>query len=148
MQSSMWKLLTVAGIIGIGTLVVLDVQSRLPMPAQAAGAANAAGTVNADTVNAKTNTDVIPDSTTDLDRMLSGAEAFDDTQFALNEPYAPSEAISPEPENGATAYVGVSPVDRTVLKESLSDDDSPFERSFETKSQPELVTAPSVAVPQ
>jgi hypothetical protein len=30
MQSSLWKLLTAAGIIGIGTLVVLEVQNRLP----------------------------------------------------------------------------------------------------------------------
>ena len=149
MQSSMWKLLTAAGIIGIGTLVVLDVQSRLPMPAQAAGAGNAADTAKAaDTVNAKTNTDVIPDSTTDLDRMLSGAEAFDDTQFALNEPDTPADISSPEPQSGTKANVGVSPVDRTVFKDSLSDDDNPFEPSVDSTLQPELVTAAAVVVPQ
>ena len=81
MQSSMWKLLTAAGIIGIGTLVVLEVQNRLPMASRPnAEAAKASGTVPS------ADADVTPDATVDFDRMLAGSEAVTDPQFALHEP--------------------------------------------------------------
>jgi hypothetical protein len=70
MQSSMWKLLTAAGIIGIGTLVVLEVQNRLPAQSQINRNAQAVAS------GLPTESDVIPDATTDLDRMLAGDPAI------------------------------------------------------------------------
>jgi len=73
----MWKLLTAAGIIGIGTLVVLEVQNRLPAQSQINRTAQAVAS------GLPTESDVIPDATTDLDRMLAGDPASNDSQFAL-----------------------------------------------------------------
>ncbi|MBC7965275.1 MAG: hypothetical protein H7Z17_05040, partial [Fuerstia sp.] len=132
MQSSMWKLLTVAGIIGIGTLMVLEVQSRLrttPVTSEAAKVDNAPGTAQAG------DTDVIPDATTDLDRMLAGTDTSDDPQFALNEPNAPEDTGAPVPPADDQTFVGVSPVNRTVRKDSLADE-NPFNRSFGSDSDP------------
>ena len=69
MQSSLWKLLTAAGIIGIGTLVVLEVQNRLP-------ARNS--TVNGVTVQSTgTEISVTPDATTPFDEELAAASIAD-----------------------------------------------------------------------
>jgi uncharacterized repeat protein (TIGR01451 family) len=61
MQSSLWKVLTAAGIIGIGTMIVLEVQRRLPVP-------SANGSLPA---TAGQETTVTPDASTPLDDMLS-----------------------------------------------------------------------------
>ena len=103
MQSSMWKLLTAAGIIGIGTLVVLEVQNRLPM------ASHTSAPTEADTIGTVTSadTDVIPDATVDFDRMLAGSDAVDDPQFALNEPNAPDDTGTPVPPADDQNFVGM-----------------------------------------
>ncbi len=145
MQSSMWKLLTVAGIIGIGTLMVLEVQSRLRTAPVTSGDAEVAGTSS----TAQTgDTDVIPDATTDLDRMLAGAAATDDPQFALNEPNAPDDTGAPVPPADDQTFVGVSPVNRTVRKDSLADDDNPFNRSFGPDSDPKPADSSVAVEPQ
>ena len=127
MQSSMWKLLTAAGIIGIGTLVVLEVQNRLPMASHTSAPTAAANIIGTGT---SADTDVIPDATVDFDRMLSGSEAVDDPQFALNEPNAPEDTGARVPPAEDQVFVGVTPVDRTVLKDSLADEANPFDRSL------------------
>lgn len=131
MQSSMWKLLTAAGIIGIGTLVVLEVQNRLPAQSQINRTAQAVAS------GLPTESDVIPDATTDLDRMLAGDPATDDSQFALNEPNAPDDPGPPAPPAEDITFVAdAAPVDRTVLKDSLTDDVNLFDRSVDAdKSQ-------------
>lgn len=125
MPSSIWKLLTAAGIIGIGTLVVLEVQSRLPVPSQASPAADSAEAISTSPV---ANGDVVPDATTELDKMLSGVETFDDTRFAMAEPASAADHGKPVSSKVDQAYVGVSPVSRTVLKDTLTDDENPFNR--------------------
>ena len=67
MQSSLWKLLTAAGIIGIGTLVVLEVQTRLPVPTSSGGvvAVQATGT----------ELSVTPDATTAFDEAMFGSDS-------------------------------------------------------------------------
>ena len=69
MHSSMWKLLTAAGIIGIGTFVVLEVQNRLPVASQASDSAEAATSIGA---IPSVDTDVIPDATVDFARKAAG----------------------------------------------------------------------------
>ena len=126
MQSSMWKLLTAAGIIGIGTLVVLEVQNRLPAQSQINRNAQAVAS------GSPTESEVIPDATTDLDRMLAGDFGMDDPQFALNEPNVPNDPgplVPPAEEIAFTA--DAAPVDRTVLKDSLTDDVNLFDRSVD-----------------
>lgn len=138
MQTSMWKLLTATGIIGIGTLVVLEVQNRLPAQSQTAGSSQAPDIGN------PVESVVIPDSTTDLDRMLAGDIGFDDPQFTLDdppftldEPTSPKSSgeVAPELDQiGRTAEA--APVDRTVLKDGLADDLNLFDRSIGTEIQP------------
>ncbi len=139
MQSSMWKLITAAGIIGIGTLVVLEIQNRL------AAQTHVARHVQAGASGAPSETDVIPDTTTDLDRMLAGDPGLDDPQFALNEPNAPNDPGPLAPPAEEIAFVGEAvSVDRTVLKDSLTDDVNLFDRSVdvEKSQQPEEVVIP------
>jgi len=122
----MWKLLTAAGIIGIGTLVVLEVQNRLPSQSQINRHAQAAAS------GSPTESDVIPDATTDLDRMLAGDSGMDDAQFALNEPNVPNDPgplAPPAEEIEIVAEAAI--VDRTVLKDSLTDDANLFDRSVD-----------------
>ena len=146
MQSSMWKLLTAAGIIGIGTFVVLEVQNRLPMVTHAADDAEAAAIVG---IKSSTDTDVIPDATVDFDRMLAGSEAVDDPQFALNEPNAPEDTGAPVPPAEDEDFVGVTPVNRTVLKDGLADNDNPFDRPLDSAGDPETthISAAAAAEP-
>jgi uncharacterized repeat protein (TIGR01451 family) len=61
MQSSLWKVLTAAGIIGIGTMIVLEVQRRLPVPSANGSLPAVAGQ----------ETSVTPDASTPLDDVLS-----------------------------------------------------------------------------
>ena len=140
MQSSMWKLLTAAGIIGIGTLVVLEVQNRLPAQSQTNRNAQAVAS------GSPTESDVIPDATTDLDRMLAGDPAMDDAQFALNEPNVPNDPgpLAP-PAEEITFVADAAPVDRTVLKDSLTDAVSLFARSADADQIQESEEASSNA---
>lgn len=125
MQSSMWKLLTAAGIIGIGTLVVLEVQNRLAAHSPINRNTQAVAT------GSPTESDVIPDATTDLDRMLAGNAGMEDSPFELNEPNAPDDPGPLVPPAEETVFVAVNPpIDRTVLKDSLTDDVNLFDRSI------------------
>jgi uncharacterized repeat protein (TIGR01451 family) len=142
MQSSMWKLLTAAGIIGIGTLVVLEVQNRLPAQSQINRNAQAVAS------GSPTESDVIPDATTDLDRMLAGDPSIDDSQFALNEPNVPNDSgpLAPPAEEFAVVAEAAA-VDQTVLKESLADDVNLFDRSVSAGESQNSEEVFSVAEP-
>ena len=140
MQSSMWKLLTAVGIIGIGTLVVLEVQSRLPQPNQVSVVTPP---TDAALARSDADTDVIPDATTELDKMLAGTEVPDDVQFALNEPDADSKTTAISANADSQGTVAEAPVSRTVMKDSLTDDDNPFERSVEVAEQPARKDSPA-----
>jgi uncharacterized repeat protein (TIGR01451 family) len=140
MQSSMWKLLTAVGIIGIGTLVVLEVQSRLPKPNQASVVAPP---TDAAVVRSDADTDVIPDATTELDKMLAGTEMPDDVQFALNEPDADSKTTALGTNADSQGTVVETPVSRTVMKDSLTDEVNPFERSVDVAEQPATEDSPA-----
>jgi len=117
MQSSLWKLLTAAGIIGIGTLVVLEVRNRLPMPGS-----------SVDTVGVQVNgTDqsVIPDDSTELDQVLAQA---DGSRSVANESVTFDHPLTgtgnPAPPEESSTFFGA--VDRTVRKDELTDEGSPF----------------------
>lgn len=127
MQSSMWKLLTAAGIIGIGTLVVLEVQNRLPVPARTADNGDSAPPFPGNETN------VVPDDSAEIDRLLSGMDAGTELSFDLNEP---ADTGAPAPPVDDHQFVGVTPVNQTVLKDSLTDDINPFVRSFEEDTSP------------
>lgn len=145
MQSSMWKLLTAAGIIGIGTFVVLEVQNRLPVAARVPDPAEVAPTIG--TIHSA-DTDMIPDATVDFDRMMAGSDAPDDPQFTLDEPSVPEDLGDPIAATADRNFVGVTPVNRTVLKDSLADDDNPFDLSFDSGSDPEPTDTTAEAEPQ
>ncbi|MDA1229702.1 MAG: hypothetical protein O2856_02920, partial [Planctomycetota bacterium] len=129
MQTSMWKLLTAAGIIGIGTLVVLEVQNRLPAQSQTDGSNQATGLGNPG------ESVVIPESTTDLDRMLADNIGFDDPPFTLDEPTAPNDPGAVVPPFDEIKRTEAAPVDPTVLEDSLADDPNLFDRSIGTENQ-------------
>lgn len=117
MQSSLWKLLTAAGIIGIGTLVVLEVQNRLP-------ARNS--TVNGVTVQSSgTEISVTPDATTPFDEELAAASIAD----GANSPDkfdGPGVGVGkPAPPADNSQFYGASE-ERTVHKDELTDNTSPF----------------------
>ena len=148
MQSSMWKLLTAAGIIGIGTMTVLEVQNRLSMLSHASNIAKATNSAEIAGATPSGKSDVIPDATTALDRMLAGDNAIDDTQFAMDEPNAPHDTGSLHPTADDQVYAGVTPVNRTVLKDTLASDDNSLDRSFESDSEPKPSSTSGAAEPQ
>ena len=117
MQSSLWKLLTAAGIIGIGTLVVLEVQNRLP-------ARNS--TVNGVTVQSTgTEISVTPDATTPFDEELAAASMADgaNSPEKFDGPGAGFGRPAPPADN--SQFFGAAE-ERTVHKDELTDNSSPF----------------------
>lgn len=129
MQSSLWKLLTAAGIIGIGTLVVLEVQNRLP-------ARNS--TVNGVTVQSTgTEISVTPDATTPFDEELA-ASSIADGANSPEEFDGPGVGVGrPAPPADNSQFFGAAE-ERTVHKDELTDNSSPFAVSL---SEPEENTA-------
>jgi uncharacterized repeat protein (TIGR01451 family) len=118
MQNSLWKLVTAAGIIGIGTLVVLEVQHRLPGNVPAELASTDAATSQSGVIGEKQMT---PDSTTEFDLMFG----------ALAEPSGSSDtAVATQNRRNATADEAV---DTSVARANLLDDANPF-AAFEPDS--------------
>ncbi len=121
MQSSIWKLLTAVGIIAIGTLVVLQVQHRLPglrPPAESVAQVPAEGTGEGD------ETTFTPDTSTEFDSVLDEAarKSASGTDVAstdgINDPGPPAP-----PESVDQTFVSAS---RTVKKDQLTDEPNPF----------------------
>lgn len=134
MQSSLWKLLTAAGIIGIGTLVVLEVQNRLP-------ARNS--TVNGVTVQSTgTEISVTPDATTPFDEELAAASIAD----GANSPDkfdGPGVGVGrPAPPADNSQFYGASE-ERTVHKDDLTDNSSPFAVSLTEPEESDSTELPS-----
>lgn len=139
MQSSFWKLLTAAGIIGLGTLGVLEVQHRLSARA-AKGASAVTGTETAATSHGDEKA-VVPDATTDFDRLMSGADGFDDrSESAGGDATSATASSVPAPAADDSTFYGAGGVDRTVRKDELADDPQPF--SFD---EPSLEATPPVS---
>lgn len=121
MQSSIWKLLTAVGIIAIGTLVVLQVQHRLPglrPPAESVAQVPAEG------AGAGDETTFTPDSSTEFDNVLDEAarKAASPSDLAstdgVNDPGSPAP-----PAAEHQTFVSAS---RTVKKDQLTDEPNPF----------------------
>ncbi len=134
MQSSLWKLLTAAGIIGIGTLVVLEVQNRLP-------ARNS--TVNGVTVQSTgTEISVTPDATTPFDEELAAASIAD----GANSPDkfdGPGAGVGqPAPPADNNKFFGAAE-ERTVHKDELTDNGSPFAVSLTEPEESDSTELPS-----
>jgi uncharacterized repeat protein (TIGR01451 family) len=134
MQSSLWKLLTAAGIIGIGTLVVLEVRNRLPMP----GSSTDNGSVQV----SGTDQSVTPDDSTELDQVLALA---DGSQGAASAPVTFDHPITgtgnPAPPEDSSTFFGA--VDRTVRKDDLTDKGSPFAMDEPAFTMDEPATGPT-----
>jgi len=147
MQSSMWKLLTVAGIIGIGTMVVLEVQNRLKTPSHATNApatnAHATNVPDAAPVFPGEDTSVVPDSTAEFDHLLAGLESKEERSFDLNEP---DDLGPPAPPVDHQEFVGVTAIDRTVRKDNLTDEISPFDHAFGPDSRAKSESVPKTAM--
>ena len=134
MQSSLWKLLTAAGIIGIGTLVVLEVQNRLP-------ARNS--TVNGVTVQSTgTEISVTPDATTPFDEELAAASIAD----GANSPDkfdGPGAGVGrPAPPANNSQFFGAAE-ERTVHKDELTDNASPFAVSLTEPEESDSTELPA-----
>ena len=134
MQSSLWKLLTAAGIIGIGTLVVLEVQNRLPARRS---------TVNGVTVQSTgTEISVTPDATTPFDEELAAASIAD----GANSPDkfdGPGAGVGrPAPPANNSQFFGAAE-ERTVHKDELTDNASPFAVSLMEPEESDLTELPA-----
>lgn len=123
MQSAIWKIVSAIGIVGIGTLVVLEVQHRLPpMPNSAMAPA-----VPADQQAVLGEQTLTPDSETEFDRLISGT-AEEGAPFGFSEPAVPEPANVP-PVSAAPLTVAATdtPVDTTVNRQQLADGGNPFQ---------------------
>jgi hypothetical protein len=134
MQSSLWKLLTAAGIIGIGTLVVLEVQNRLP-------ARNS--TVNGVTVQSTgTEISVTPDATTPFDEELAAASIADGAS-SPDKFDGPGAGIGqPAPPADNSRFFGAAE-ERTVHKDGLTDNTSPFAVSLTEPEESDSTELPA-----
>ncbi|MCA9033607.1 MAG: DUF11 domain-containing protein [Planctomycetaceae bacterium] len=124
MQNSIWKIVAAVGIIGIGTLVVLEVQQRLPQLQNAGQQTplppDAQEFAGIETGGIESN--LTPDSTTDFDRLMSQQDpadvGFSDATFADTSLTEPTPNTPPA---GAMAVV-----DTTVRRSQLYEGDNPF----------------------
>ena len=134
MQSSLWKLLTAAGIIGIGTLVVLEVQNRLP-------ARNS--TVNGVTVQSTgTEISVTPDATTPFDEELAAASIADGASSPDKFDGPGVGAGQPAPPADNSRFFGAAE-ERTVHKDELTDNTSPFAVSLTEPEESDSTELPA-----
>lgn len=120
MQSSIWKLLTAVGIIAIGTLVVLQVQHRLPglrPPAAETTAEVPAGAGEGE------ETTFTPDTTTEFDTVLdeTARKAAGSETANLDGVNDPGTPAPPAAEH--QTFVSAS---RTVKKDQLTEEPNPF----------------------
>ncbi len=140
MQSSIWKIVTAVGIVGIGTLAVLEVQHRLQIARTGAPVAVLSPEQQAEFGERS----VTPNADTDLDRLLQGAQEADSTfgaDAALNEPAA-SDTLGAQ---AGAATLAVAPaVDTTVRRNQLLDGENPFGDSAATSTASEM---PNLSMP-
>jgi uncharacterized repeat protein (TIGR01451 family) len=134
MHSSIWKLLTAVGIIGIGTFVVLEVEKRIT---ESRKWSQPAETQSAELASAGDETDITPDAEGQFDRMvrselLESPEDFDKPGTG---------AGMPAPPAGDEKFVGL--VDQKVNKEDLTDGGNPF-----SMDEPELEEPAESSTPQ
>lgn len=135
MHSSLWKLLTAAGIIGIGTFVVLEVEKRIT---ESRKWSQSAETQSAElgSAGAEKDTSITPDAESEFDRMvrselLDSPEEFDKPGTG---------AGMPAPPAGDEKFVGV--VDQNVNKEDLTDGGNPFSMDEPELEEPAVSSTP------
>lgn len=113
MQSSIWKLLTAVGIIGIGTFVVLEAQNRI--------AQSRSWNKNAEMASAGVETSVTPSADTEFDRLIGSEPSVSEPE----EYDKPGTGIGfPAPPAADEKFVGV--IDQKVNKEDLTEGGNPF----------------------
>ena len=136
MQSSLWKLLTAAGIIGIGTLIVLEVQNRLPVRKPVLSSVGLQTPGN--------EISVTPDASTEFDDALAAnpsVEANDPSMF--DQPGVGSG--NPAPPADDTQYFGATE-DHTLHKDELAEEGNPFSAAMnEPPEEAEVVADSSFA---
>ncbi len=118
MQNSLWKLLTAVGIIGIGTLVVLEVQNRLPSSGISAGSSAAV------VQSGPTETSVVPNDTTELDSLLESAGNI--AGFQSPETLDAGRAGTSAPPADDSRSHKVTAVSQTVHKDNRTDAENLF----------------------
>ena len=136
MQSSLWKLLTAAGIIGIGTLIVLEVQNRLLVRKPVLSSVGLQTPGN--------EISVTPDASTEFDDALAAnpsVEANDPSMF--DQPGVGSG--NPAPPADDTQYFGATE-DHTLHKDELAEEGNPFSAAMnEPPEEAEVVADSSFA---
>lgn len=145
MQGSFWKTVAVVGVIGIGSLALLEVQSRL---SKGNVTAESESTESLDEHIASTGDQTINGkmSDSDLEKFLNGevtADAFEaDAQFEMKEPFlataaatvtmsAEDQFLQSEP---VPAQPAMPPVNTNVQIAALASDGNPFEQLGKTVS--------------
>jgi len=136
MQSSLWKLLTAAGIVGIGTVVVLEVQDRLPVRNVATSAVDEQSTGN--------EISVTPDAATEFDDAMvasSRSAPYDPAAFD-----APGVGIGkPAPPADNARFFGVHQ-EAVASHEDAADEGSPFAAMMDEPPEEEEETESFVAM--
>lgn len=149
MQSSLWKLLTAAGIVGIGSLIVLEVQNRLPTRKSVGSSVGVQTPGN--------EISVTPDASVELDDamvQLGDASAeLDDAMVANHQPGSANDpsafdkpglgAGNPAPPADDGQYFGTTE-DHTLYKDQLAEEGSPFSAAMNEPPE-EAETPESVA---
>ena len=134
MQSSLWKLLTAAGIVGIGTLIVLEVQSRLPARKSVASSVGVQTPGNEITIT--------PDASTEFDVALA-ANLPGDTNDPSMFDQPGVGAGNPAPPAEDRQFFGATE-DHTLHKDQLAEEGSPF--SVGMSEPPEEADSPNAVV--
>lgn len=135
MRGSFWKTVAVVGVIGIGTLAVLEVRNRLPQQSGAQNSAGADAQTAAEELVAGHETEIdAPLQESEFDRLMATAASANESparaRFELTEP--PDETLAME---DAPPFYGsdpvdpqpnTPPVDTTVNMEALAGGGNPF----------------------
>jgi len=133
MQSSLWKLLTAAGIVGIGTVVVLEVQNRLPVRNVSTSAVGVQSTGN--------EISVTPDAATEFDEAVTaGSRAGHTDPASFDAPGVGSG--KPAPPADDAQFFGANQ-DSHAGHEEPAEDGSPFASMLD---EPPEETEPLVAM--
>ncbi|MEZ6060340.1 MAG: hypothetical protein R3C19_08270 [Planctomycetaceae bacterium] len=155
MQNSIWKLVSILGVIGIGGLVVVEVQNRLPnLPL--AGQSQDESATTEDEATAESSGDQTSDAKltlSEFEQRFAGEDASN-RSFELNEPAVAANdssrmAFGDDSSHSAAAFYGSGqgvtersvPIDTNVRREQLASGGNPFE-AFERSDSADAHAAP------
>ncbi len=156
MQNAFWKTVTILGVVGIGSLVVVEVQNRLrKLPTQSAALDEAAGDDIGTVPNGGGDVEMDAALTQSPFERRFAAENSPTASFDLSEPdnhlHDHATTAGNDSEQVAAAFYGADgnagaagSVDNTVRRENLAEGSNPFE-AFERSTNSAASTADSAA---